>query len=80
MKIAVSWSSGKDSAMALEHVLRGGEFTVVGLLTTITESYMRVSKHGVRESLVEEQARSIGLQLFKTYIPPNCSNEVYEQV
>ncbi|MCS6784849.1 MAG: ATP-binding protein, partial [Candidatus Caldarchaeum sp.] len=65
MKTAVSWSSGKDSAMALEHALRGGEFTVVGLLTTFTESFMRVSMHGVRESLVVEQARSVGLPLFK---------------
>ncbi|MCS6784133.1 MAG: adenine nucleotide alpha hydrolase, partial [Candidatus Caldarchaeum sp.] len=36
--------------------------------------------HGVREKLAEMQAEAAGLPLMKAYIPPNCSNEVYEQV
>lgn len=77
IRAVVSWSSGKDSVMAFEAV-RGG-FDVVGLLTTVTDAYSRVSMHGVRETLVEQQARSIGVPLYKTYIPPNCSNEVYQE-
>lgn len=77
--IALSWSSGKDSALSLHYLLKSRGFEVRYLLTTITESYSRVSMHGVREGLVEMQARSIGIELKKVYIPMNCTNEVYEE-
>ncbi len=75
----VSWSSGKDSAFALHEVRRAGRLEVVGLLTTVTETYQRVSMHGVREALLEAQARSTGLPLLKVSIPSPCPNEVYEK-
>jgi uncharacterized protein (TIGR00290 family) len=72
------WSSGKDSAWAL-HVVRGqGDVEIVGLLSTITEPYGRVSMHGVREELVVAQAEAAGLPLCRVPIPAACSNEVYE--
>ena len=59
-KTALCWSSGKDSAYAL-HVLRSeGKHEVATLLTTMTEGYDRVSMHGVRRGLAEEQARRMG--------------------
>jgi len=83
-KAWLAWSSGKDAAWAL-HVLREavpeqGEVEVVGLLTTVTGAYERVSMHGVRESLLEAQARAVGLLLHKAVIPARCSNEDYEAV
>jgi len=48
------------------------------MLATITETYARVSMHGVREELVEAQARAVGLPLHKVLIPSPCSNEIYE--
>jgi hypothetical protein len=42
-KALISWSSGKDSAFALHEVRRAGEFDVVGALTTVTETFGRVS-------------------------------------
>jgi uncharacterized protein (TIGR00290 family) len=75
----LSWSSGKDSAFALREVLRGGEVEVVGLLTTVSEAFGRVSMHGVREVLLDRQARSVGLPLTKVSIPYPCPNEVYER-
>jgi uncharacterized protein (TIGR00290 family) len=79
-KAWVCWSSGKDSAWAL-HVARcGGEFEVVGLLTTVTEAYGRVSMHGVREELLAAQAAAAGLPLLTVKIPAPCSNEIYQQV
>ncbi len=73
----LSWSSGKDSAYAL-HVLRQStELEVVGLLTTITAPYQRVSMHGVRENILDAQAVATGLPLHKVYIPAPCSNEDY---
>jgi uncharacterized protein (TIGR00290 family) len=74
----VSWSSGKDSAWALETVRRAGVFEVVGLLTTVTEEYARVSMHGVREEILDLQAARTGLACVKVKIPPRCTNAVYE--
>ena len=78
-KAVVSWSSGKDSAMALYRILQTREVDVVTLLTTITERYQRISMHGVREELLDMQAKSIGLPLEKVVIPYPCSNEIYEE-
>lgn len=76
--ILFCWSGGKDSAMALHVLLQQKEFRVVGLLTTVTEGYERISMHGVRRELLERQAESIGLPLHEVRIPPQCVNPVYE--
>jgi len=78
-KAIVSWSSGKDSAIALQRTLEAGQFEVLCLLTTLSEPFQRVSMHGVREELLELQAESIGLQLQKVKIPYPCPNAVYEE-
>jgi uncharacterized protein (TIGR00290 family) len=75
----MSWSSGKDSALALHHVRRGGEVDVVGLLTTVNAEFQRVAMHGVRRALLEAQAAALGLPLHVVELPWPCSNEVYEQ-
>src|SRR5690606_6195052 len=77
-KALLSWSSGKDSAYSLFVARQQGAFDIVGLLTTVTSNYERVSMHGVRESVLEEQARRTGLPLTKVSIPAPCPNEVYE--
>lgn len=74
----VAWSSGKDSAYALHVARTTGLADVVGLLTTITSSYGRVSMHGVRESILDKQAAAVGLPLRKVFIPPGCTNERYD--
>jgi uncharacterized protein (TIGR00290 family) len=74
----LSFSSGKDSAYALEVVRRAGELEVVGLLTTVTAGYERVSMHGVRLTLLQAQADALGLPCTQVSIPPACSNEIYE--
>jgi uncharacterized protein (TIGR00290 family) len=77
-KILVSWSSGKDSAWML-HVLRqSGAWDIVGLVTTVNTAFGRVSMHGVREELLEQQADAAGLPLWKVPIPYPCPNESYE--
>ncbi len=78
-KAVVSWSSGKDSAFALWEARRGGELDVVALLTTVTDSFARVSMHGVREELLERQATALGLPLRRVRIPHPCPNETYER-
>ena len=74
----VAWSSGKDSLWALHLARRRPDLEVVGLLTTITHTFGRVSMHGVRECLVEAQARALDLPLHRVLIPYPCPNEVYE--
>ena len=44
-KVIVSWSSGKDSALALYEVMHNPDFDVIGLLTTIDRSTDRISMH-----------------------------------
>jgi uncharacterized protein (TIGR00290 family) len=65
--------------MALHRILAAKEYEVVGLLTTISEQFHRVSMHGVREELLETQARSASQQLEKVMIPYPCPNVVYEE-
>jgi len=76
-KILLSWSGGKDSALALHMLQKRDDFQVVGLLTTITEDYHRVSMHGVRQILVEKQADELGLPLMKVPVPRNGSEDEY---
>jgi uncharacterized protein (TIGR00290 family) len=79
MKRAVfNWSGGKDSTLALHalHELEG--FDVITLLTTMTGDYDRISIHGVRRTLLENQAAAIGIPLQMAFIPPACSNQDYE--
>jgi uncharacterized protein (TIGR00290 family) len=77
-KVLFSWSGGKDSALALYRTLNDERYEVAGLLTTVNEGYRRISMHGVMESLLEQQAESIGLPMHKVYLPPDSSNEEYE--
>lgn len=78
-KALVSWSTGKDSAFALYETLRQGQFEVVGLLTTVTTAFGRVSMHGVREALLDRQLDAVGLPCRKIGIPSPCPNELYER-
>jgi len=75
--ILFCWSGGKDSAMAL-HALLQDNVRIAALLTTVTETYERISMHGVRRELLVQQAQSIGLPLHEVRIPPQCINAIYE--
>lgn len=74
----MSWSGGKDSALALWALRRERHVEPHALLTTVTEQYDRVSMHGVRRRLLDRQAAVLGLPLVEVGIPPRCSNDVYE--
>ena len=77
-KALIAWSSGKDSAWALHEARRAGDCEIVGALTTVTETFGRVSMHGVREELLLAQLASAGLEPIIVPIPYPCPNEVYE--
>ena len=77
--IAMCFSGGKDSALALRDIQQQGKYAVVELLTTVTEDYDRVSMHGVRRTLLRQQADAIGIRLREVAVPPHSSNAIYER-
>ena len=74
----MSWSSGKDSTLALAVVRNDPSVEVTGLLTTVNADANRVAMHAVRRELLEAQAQRLGLPLHVVEIPYPCPNEVYE--
>jgi uncharacterized protein (TIGR00290 family) len=78
-KALIAWSSGKDSAWALYEARRAGDYDIVGALTTVTDTFSRVSMHGVREELLHAQLDAAGLPASIVRIPFPCTNEIYEQ-
>jgi uncharacterized protein (TIGR00290 family) len=79
MKNFFNWSGGKDSSLALYYALQQG-VKIDLLFTTLSEKYKRISMHGVKEDLLDAQARSIGIPLKKMYLPENASMETYNEL
>ncbi|HST58479.1 MAG TPA: hypothetical protein VLK84_07325 [Longimicrobium sp.] len=77
--LILSWSGGKDSALALARLREQDGVQIVGLMTTVTAGYERVSIHGVRRTLLHAQAASLGLPLHEVTLLPKSSNEAYER-
>lgn len=77
-KIVFCWSGGKDSAFAFYEIKRSKKYEIVSLLTTVSKDYQRISMHGVREELLNEQVKQLGLPLVKVFISKASSNQEYE--
>jgi uncharacterized protein (TIGR00290 family) len=77
-KILLSWSGGKDSAFSLHELKKANQFEIAALITTVTDGYDRISMHGVRRTLLEQQAASLGIALEQVRISQKASNEEYE--
>jgi len=78
-QIVLSWSGGKDSSIALQHLRASDECEVVALLTSVTRGYDRVSIHGVRRTLLEAQAAALGLPLIEVWLEPKSSDAAYQR-
>ena len=76
--LILSWSGGKDSALALYALRQNAHYEVKGLLTSVNQHYGRISMHGVREVLLDAQATSVGLPLHKIKLSERPSNQEYE--
>ena len=79
-KALFNWSGGKDSSICLHKVLEAGEYEIDTLLTTVSEKYQRISQHGVRVELLEQQADSIGIKLHKAMVPEWPTMESYNEL
>jgi uncharacterized protein (TIGR00290 family) len=75
----IAWSSGKDCAWALHEIRRAGDYEIVAALTTVTDTFARVSMHGVREELLQAQLAAARLPSIVVRIPFPCPNEIYER-
>ncbi len=69
MRVAILWSGGKDSALALDRILRMGGYQVMALVTNFSKSSGRVTMHGVRKQLIQHQARSLQIPLWEVILP-----------
>lgn len=76
-KALFQWSGGKDSSFALFKALKSWE--IKGLFTSLSAEYKRISMHGVREKLLEQQAASIDIPLYKMYLEEDASHDTYDR-
>jgi uncharacterized protein (TIGR00290 family) len=79
-KVLLSWSGGKDAALALYELRRSKAYQVVGLLTTVTEACDRITMHDVRRVLLERQAEALALPLHAVFLPTTVSDEEYGDI
>lgn len=78
-RVLLSWSSGKDSAYSLCQLRTRSDVEVVGLLTTVEDSFSRVPFHGASSRLVEAQALRCGLPVMVVQLPPRCTDSTYKE-
>jgi uncharacterized protein (TIGR00290 family) len=79
VKALLSWSGGKDSSLSYHVAKQTEDYEILGLLTTVTEDYQRISTHGVRRELLRRQAHAMKLPLHEVLISKRASNEIYEE-
>ena len=79
MKAFLNWSGGKDSAFCLYKAKQQG-LAIETLVTTVNEKHNRISMHGVRKDLLNQQAASIQLPLHIVEMPEQASMATYEDV
>ena len=79
-KSVFNWSGGKDSSLALYHIMKDDHWDVQCLLTTVNAHYDRITMHGVRKELLISQAKAIGLPLEMVALPKDPSMSTYEEI
>lgn len=79
-KIYFNWSSGKDAALALHFLMQNKNYSVAYLLTAVNAHFQRVSMHGLRIELLQEQIKAIGLPNGMVELPEQPTNTEYEKL
>jgi uncharacterized protein (TIGR00290 family) len=74
----VSWSGGKDSALALWKLRQQPATNVRALVTTVTSTYDRISMHGIRREILHAQAAAMELPVHEAVIAAGAANADYE--
>jgi len=79
-KTIFNWSTGKDAALALYHLLKNEDFQVGHLLTAVNSHYDRVSMHGLRRELMQLQTQAVGIPSSTMELPEQPTMEEYEKI
>ncbi|MEL6866861.1 MAG: ATP-binding protein [Bacteroidota bacterium] len=89
-KTYFNWSSGKDAALALYHLQRDPNYSIQGLVTTLNSHHERVTMHGLRKRLLQQQVEVLQLidstgqksntDLYTVELPEHANMEIYEKV
>lgn len=79
-RVLFNWSGGKDSSLCLYKMLKSDDYDVCGLLTSINKEKSRVSMHGIREELIQIQARNIGIPLHLLHLPEQVDMNGYDRL
>ncbi len=79
IKAIFNWSGGKDSSLALYHILKDGNFDVTELMTTVNSKYNRISMHGVRNEFLFAQGKSIGIPVKEIRLPEMPTMQEYDE-
>lgn len=79
-KLVLNWSSGKDATLALHHLQQSEQYRVGRLITTINTHHNRVTMHGLRRSLLQEQIEALGLPHRSIELPAQPDMAEYEQL
>ncbi len=74
----MNWSGGKDSALCLYKALRCGLYHIPYLLTSVNAAHDRISMHGVRRILLQQQAAALGIPLQTIELPEQPGMAEYE--
>ncbi|MEL6822110.1 MAG: diphthine--ammonia ligase, partial [Calditrichota bacterium] len=77
-KTYFNWSTGKDSALALHYLLQDKNYSVDYLLTTVNAHYNRVTMHGLRTDLLQQQIKAINIPSITVELPESPGNNEYE--
>lgn len=72
-----NWSSGKDAALAYHYFTYQEQRVVDRFFTTVNGHYNRVTMHGLRVALLEQQCEAIGMSLDVMELPEQPSMETY---
>jgi diphthine-ammonia ligase len=78
MKFVISYSFGKDSALALYRMVQAGH-QPVALLTTVNPMQNRSWIHGIQLELMQATAQSLGLPLILSACSPNSYDRGLEE-
>ena len=79
-KTYFNWSAGKDASLALYYLQKEGNLKVDKLLTSINAHHNRVSMHGLRRELLEQQVAALKLPLTTIELPEQPSMDDYNDL
>lgn len=77
-KILISWSGGKDAALALHYVQSQNNGSEIKLFTNVNEDSQTIAMHGVPVALLRQQAAALGLPITALSMPEMPSTAFYE--